>query len=105
MGDSDVHIIGVSLSEPHIDKFVVNFPHIYICCMSCHKSLAALNLHVLASFVNSKTIHKLLCGEKWSGTTTCATSVIFLCGSYRCNELKMRTRSSINKDGDRQFNG
>ena len=57
-------IIGASLSEPHIDEFAVEFLslYIYICISrtSCRKSHPALILRVLASFVNSKTIHKLL---------------------------------------------
>ena len=57
-------IIGASLSEPHIDEFAVEFVYIiYILSISrtsCRKSLPTLILRVLASFVNSKTIHKLL---------------------------------------------
>ena len=52
-----------SVSEPHIDEFAVNFPYnyifIYIWCTSCRKSLLALILRVLASFGNSKNIHKV----------------------------------------------
>jgi len=51
-------LIGASLSEPHIDEFAVEFLYIYR--TSCRKSHPALILRVLASFVNSKTIHKLL---------------------------------------------
>ena len=56
------HIIGASLSEPHIDEFAVEFLYIYVYISrtSCRKSYPALILRVLASFVNSKTIHKLL---------------------------------------------
>ena len=74
-------IIGASLSEPHIDKFAVNFLYIsvvrravscflllfcvcqtYICCTSCRKSLPALILCVpLASCVISKTT-RAACG-------------------------------------------
>jgi len=59
-------VIGASLSEPHIDEFAVEFLSIYICIYvyisrtSCRKSHPALILRVLASFVNSKTVHKLL---------------------------------------------
>ena len=38
-------LIGVSLSEPHIDKFAVNI--IYLCRTSCCKSLPALILSIL----------------------------------------------------------
>jgi len=51
-------IIGASLSEPHIDEFAVDFVYIYH--NMCRKSLLALILQVLVSFVNSKTIHQLL---------------------------------------------
>ena len=57
-------VIGASLSEPHLDEFAVEFLslslYIYISRTSCRKSHPALILRVLASFVNSKTIHKLL---------------------------------------------
>ena len=51
-------LIGASLSEPHIDEFAVEFVYNYILLlsmsrMSCRKSLLALILRVLASFVNS----------------------------------------------------
>ena len=58
-GDCVYCIIGASLSDPHIDEFAANFPYIYIWRVSCHKSLLALILRVLASFVNPKTVHKL----------------------------------------------
>ena len=81
-------IIGVSLSEPHIDEFAVNFLYIYIyisvvrravsrflllfcvcqtyiCCTSCRKSLPALILCIpLASCVISKTT-QATCGVQW----------------------------------------
>jgi len=45
------------------------FVYIYIYRTSCHKSLLALILRVLASFVNSKTIHQLLTNlTKWEDT-------------------------------------
>jgi len=55
-------VIEASLSEPHIDEFAVEFLYIYICISrtSCRKSLPALILRVLASFVNSKTVDQLL---------------------------------------------
>ena len=59
-----IRLIGASLSEPHIDEFAVEFAYIiyyiYISRTSCRKSLPTLILRVLASSVNSKTIHKLL---------------------------------------------
>jgi len=58
-GDCVYCIIGASLSEPHKDEFAANFPYIYIWRMLCRKSLLALILWVLASFVNPKTVHKL----------------------------------------------
>ena len=48
------HIIGASVSEPHIDEFAVNF--LCIVRTSCCKSLPALILHILTSCVNSKTL-------------------------------------------------
>jgi len=57
MGLADV--IGASLSEPHIDEFAVEFVYI-MSRTSCRKSLPALILRDLASFVNSKTIYQLL---------------------------------------------
>jgi len=57
-------LIGVSLNKPHIDEFAVEFVYIYIYIYiymyrtSCCKSLPALILRILASFVNSKTIHQ-----------------------------------------------
>ena len=59
-------LVGASLSEPHIDEFAVEFLSLYI-YMYIYlvrrailiKSHPALILRVLASFVNSKTIHKL----------------------------------------------
>jgi len=58
-------MIGASLSEPHIDEFAVNvlyiYIYIYICRMSCHKSLPALILRVLASCVISK-MTRAACG-------------------------------------------
>jgi len=56
--------IGASLSEPHIDEFAVYRICLYILLLSisrtsCRKSLPALILRVLASFVNSKTIYQL----------------------------------------------
>ena len=49
-------LLGVSLSEPHIDEFAVKFIYmcVYLCRTSCHKSLPALILRVLASCVDSK---------------------------------------------------
>ena len=58
-------LFGASLSEPHIDEFVVEFVYIYIYILlyisrtSCRKSHPTLILRILASFVNSNTIHKL----------------------------------------------
>ena len=46
-------LIRVSLSEPHIDEFAVNF--LYICCTSCHKS-SYFSYHVSWK----KKIHKRL---------------------------------------------
>jgi len=71
------HIIGASLSEPHIDEFAVEFLYIYILYISrasCRKSLPTLILRVLASFVNSKTIHKLLYSTQREGTNCLATA-------------------------------
>ena len=46
--NSTCKIIGVSLSEPHIDEFPMNFHSIfYICHTSCHKSLLALSCLLL----------------------------------------------------------
>jgi len=63
-GSWQAGFIRASLSKPHIDEFAVEFLslsiYIYISRTSCHKSLPTLILRVLASFVNSKTIHKLL---------------------------------------------
>jgi len=59
LGDCVYCIIGASLNEPHIDEFAANFPYIYIWRMSCRKSLLAIILRVLASFVIPKTVHKL----------------------------------------------
>jgi len=53
-----IKIIGASLSEPHIDELAVEF--VYMSRTSCRKSLPALILRDLASFVNSKTIYQLL---------------------------------------------
>jgi len=63
-------IIEASLSEPHIDELAVEFLslslslslyiYVYISRTSCRNSHPGLILRVLVSFVNSKTIHKLL---------------------------------------------
>jgi len=51
-------LAGVSLSEPHIDEFAVEYIHIY--CMLCCKSLlfptCTCILRVLASFINYKLL-------------------------------------------------
>jgi len=59
-------IIGASVSEPHTSeqcgkKFFVSFVRTYVLVLVLItlKSLPALILRVLASFVNSKTVHKL----------------------------------------------
>jgi len=56
-------LIGASLSEPHIDQFVVEsvyiIIYIYIVCRAASHFRAPI-LRVLASFINSKTIHQLL---------------------------------------------
>ena len=70
------YIIGASLSEPHIDEFAVDFLSLYIYIMyrtSCRKSLPALILRVLASFVNSKTIHQWPKGSV--GAIVCVATV------------------------------
>ena len=58
-------IIGVSVSEPHTSeqcgkKFFVSYVRTYVLVLVLitPKSLPALILRVLASFVNSKTIHQ-----------------------------------------------
>jgi len=68
-------VTGASVSKPNIDEFAVIFPYIYIFWrMSCRKSLLALILWVLASFINSKKPSK---------------TVVML------NTLKTRTRSRL----------
>jgi len=65
------NIIGARLSEPHTDELYVS--HVYMLllfCTSYHKSLLALILRVLASFINSKTIHKLLSSARRHETST-----------------------------------
>ena len=52
LGTRLVTEVNSNLSEPHIDEFAVNFLYIYICRTSCRKSLPALILCVLTSFVN-----------------------------------------------------
>ena len=70
-------IIGASLSEPHVDEFAVEYICVYIYAYiyhtSCHKSLPALILHVLASFINSKTVQKLLSKKTRSSIATART--------------------------------
>ena len=41
-------------------KFFVSYVRTYVRSGTCSKSLPALILRVLASFVNSKTVHKLI---------------------------------------------
>jgi len=79
-------IIGVSLSEPHTDKYYVSrvYLHVYIyiyiyVLLSLlfhtfyHKSPSALILGILASFVNSKTVHKVL-GKDTNHRSSMATT-------------------------------
>ena len=55
-----LHIIGerAPLSEYNTEIWCLSWT--FNRCTSCHKSLPVLILRVLASFVNSKTIHQLL---------------------------------------------
>ena len=51
-------VIGANASEPHLVELL---DEMFIVCLShmlCHKLLAALILHIIASCVNSKMMHK-----------------------------------------------
>ena len=70
-------IIGASLSEPHIDEYAVEFVCIYyIYHTSCRKSLPALILRVLATFVNSKLFTNYLYSTQREDTNRLATARI-----------------------------